>query len=438
MHPHSWRSIIFRAFFLIMLVYCPIQWAYAADDAFPPGTQNVTIPPVSGVRSELLQKITSIIENSIADGNYPGAVILASHHGKTIYRGVFGSQSITPQITPMRFDTIFDIASLTKVVATAPAIMQLVEKGKLQLDAPASRYWPAFGKHGKGDITIRELLTHTSGLPGDICVKEHCGTLNVLQHIVDLPLTHSAGTDFVYSDLNFIVLAHIVEIVSGESFATYTQNHIFKPLGMKDTFFRPSANLRNRIAPTTFVNKELRWGEVQDPLASAMGGVAGNAGLFSDARDLGIYAQCLVNNGRIKSDDGKKRYLLSPLTILKMTTPQSPPDILDVRGLGWDIDSVYSNRGVLFPTRSYGHTGWTGTSMWIDPLTQTWVIILTSRAHPKPHANNELANDRRIIADIVAASITDVNINTTKVKNTHLGELVRAYKTKPTTGSNHQ
>ncbi|OGT46104.1 MAG: hypothetical protein A3E83_08720 [Gammaproteobacteria bacterium RIFCSPHIGHO2_12_FULL_41_20] len=408
--------------FLLVFFYAHVEYGFAQPH-FPSGTKNVMIAKVPGIRTHLLQNIAPIIEKSIAEGNYPGAIVLAGHHRKIIYRGIFGNERIVPTIAPMRFNTIFDIASLTKVVATTPAIMQLVEKAKLDLDAPVAQYWPTFGIHGKEAITIRELLTHMSGLPADITVTNKLTDKNkILRQIEQIKPHGTPGKYFLYSDINFIVLAHLIEIITKEDFDRYVKNHITRPLGMKNTFFLPAKKIRDRIAPTLIVNNKLRWGEVQDPLAYAMGGIAGNAGLFSNATDLAIYSQCLLDGGLLPRQSG---YLLGPLTILKMTTRQTPTHITNMRGFGWDIDSVYSNRGIFFPLSSFGHTGWTGTSLWIDPTTQTWVIILTSRVHPIPAKHNQLIQDRRTIANIISASLTD--IHTSQKNNTGPGELQRAY-----------
>lgn len=419
----------------LFLIFCFSLTSQADAPIFPRGSHEVFISNGSDVRSSNLENITLLVDQAIANGHYPGAVILVGHRGHTIYRGVFGNQSIQPYIIPMRFNTIFDIASLTKVVATTPAIMQLVERGKINLDMPVAHYWPAFAGHHKETITIRQLLTHTSGLPPEISLPSHpANTLTpihqqtlILKEIAQLKPKYSPGTTFLYSDVNFIILAYLVEIISGERFDIYVQNHIFKPLGMTETFFVPSTNLRNRIAPTEIVKGMPRWGQAQDPVARMMGGMSGNAGLFSTAKDLGIFAECLVNGGKLPAGKEKKRkgYLLGPLTILKMTTPQTPPQIEEVRGLGWDVDSSYTSRGNLLPIRSFGHTGWTGTSIWIDPITQTWIIMLTSRLHPVAMNGNPLIMDRRTIANIVAASITDISTN--KINNTGKGELNRAF-----------
>ncbi len=404
---------------LILFGLSVMERTVAETALFPRGASQVTIPTAPGVRTDLLKNIAPLIQQSIAKGHYPGAIVLAFHRGHLIYRGVFGSRRILPNPAPMRFNTIFDMASLTKVVATTPAVMQLVEQGKLELDAPVEKYWPAFAAQHKNTVTVRELLTHTSGLPADISSPAH-GEADILQQITQLKLNHPAGTHYLYSDINFIVLAYLVERISHQSFATYTKKHIFKLLGMTDTSFLPREKLRDRIAPTEIIHHQLRWGVVQDPMAYAMGGVSGNAGLFSTAKDLGAYAQCVLNHGRTSSG-----YLLGPLTVLKMTTPQTSPALNGMRGLGWDMDSAYSNRGVLFPVQSFGHTGFTGTSLWIDPVTQTWIVILTSRTHAMIAHNDQIADDRRTIATIIAASIIDTPIH--NQTNTGHAELARAY-----------
>jgi len=355
---------------------------------FPRGTHDIFIAQTSTVRADILKNIAPIVEKSIYAGNYPGAVVLVSHRGKIIYRGVFGNRRILPSIAPMQFDTIFDIASLTKVVATTPAIMQLIEQNKLELDAPVAKYWPAFGIKDKNNITVRELLTHTSGLQADLDVAAN--DKHVLEKITKIKLLHSPGEKFIYSDINFIVLAHLVEIITHQSFDHYVQTHIFDILNMQHTRFLPPTKWRNQIAPTEIIEKKLYWGKVLDPMAQSLGGVAGNAGVFSTANDLGIYAQCLLNGGKYQKNEATKPvYLLGPLTILKMITPQTPANIKEVRGLGWDIDSPYENRGVLLPAQSFGHSGYTGTSLWIDPTTETWIIILTSRTHPTMSNHNQ-------------------------------------------------
>ncbi|HZT73007.1 MAG TPA: serine hydrolase domain-containing protein [Terriglobales bacterium] len=422
--------------------------------SFPPGVAQVAIPAVGGVNAALLHAIAPVVERAIARGAFPGAVVLAAHHGRVIYRGVFGNRSIVPSVQPMRFDTMFDLASLTKVIATTPAIMQLLEEGKIRLDEPVAHYWPEFAENGKGKVTIRELLTHTSGLPPDIPSPElllllHLpptgfpgwppdknvaapwhGEAAALKLVEQVALINPPGKKFVYSDINFIVLGYLVERLGGEPLNVYAARHIYTPLGMTSTMFLPPAALKNRIAPTQIINGVLRWGVVHDPTAKAMGGVSGLAGLFSDAHDLGRYAQCLLNGGVLRVSDGhghrRAARILGPLAVLKMTTPQTPLGLTDIRGLGWDLDSAYSrNRGVLFPIGSFGHTGWTGTSIWIDPVTQTYLIILTSRVHPEAAPGAGVMAVREEVANIVAASLDDVNLR--GLSNTGRGERARAY-----------
>jgi CubicO group peptidase (beta-lactamase class C family) len=411
----------------LLILSAVIATAHAAPSRhFPAGTKEIYIAKQSGVRADLLINIAPIVESSIAAGEYPGAVVLVAHHGHVIYRGVFGNRRIMPTVAPMRFDTLFDVASLTKVIATAPAIMQLVEESRLDLDAPVARYWPDFAKNGKSTITVRELMTHTSGLKPDLPTPEDTiiGATETYHQIENLKPSYPVGSVFVYSDVNFIALGYLVERLTHQTLPQYTQQHIFKVIGMKDTTYLPASKLLDRIAPTEMVRNKLRWGQVNDPTTYSMNGVSGAAGVFSDAADLSLYLQCLLNGGRVAKP--KDNYILGPLTVLKMTTTQTLPAQLEARGLGWDIDSAYANRGILFPTSSFGHTGYTGTSVWVDPVTQTWIIILTSRTHPRPAIFNKLISDRREIANIVAGSITDVK--TTMQSNTGLGELSRAYR----------
>lgn len=394
---------------LISLIFLAAS-SHAQPRHFPPGTQSIYIANTPDINPQPLQNIAPLVENAIATGYYPGAVILAAHKGQIIYRGVFGNRRIVPDVAPMRFDTIFDVASLTKVVATTTAVMQLVEQKKLNLNDPVARYWPAFAAQGKSKVTVRELLTHTSGLQEDIPspelkeilhtdggpIKPWQGKNAALAEIAQIKLIHAPGTAFTYSDLNFIVLSYLVELRSGEPFAQYTQRHIFQPLGMRATGFLPAASLRDRIAPTEIVAGKLRWGEVHDPTVHLMDGVSGMAGLFSDAEDLGIFAQTLLNGG---AD------ILRPGTIKTMSKRQTPRKVPVSYGLGWDKSSEHTPCGALCSTAAYGHTGFTGTSLLIDPKTQTWLIILTSRTHPLPAENNRLILDRRAIADRVAASV---------------------------------
>ena len=369
-----------------------------------PASAAQTIPPSGGgVTDERLTGIAPIVEEAIRTGKCPGAVVIIGHQGKVLYRQAFGRRALVPEKLPMTVDTIFDVASLTKVVATTTAIVQLMEQGKIVLDAPVSDYWPEFKANGKEEISVRELLTHYSGLRADLDLSpEWSGYETAMKMIVDEKPIAPPGTRFIYSDINFEALGELVRRVSGEPLDAYSSEHIFKPLGMKETGFNPPASLRNRIAPTEYQHGDsgkMLWGEVHDPTSYNMGGVSGHAGLFSTADDLAIFAEMLLGGG-----SQKDVRILSPLTVEKMTSPQTPPNSMVVRGLGWDLDSPFaSNRGELFDVGSFGHTGFTGTTMWIDPITGTYIIILTNRVHPD--GKGDVGPMRTKIASLVASAL---------------------------------
>ncbi|MBZ5513368.1 MAG: DUF1343 domain-containing protein [Acidobacteriia bacterium] len=353
------------------------------------------------------------------------------HQGKIVYRRALGNRSLVPKKLPMTEDTIFDIASLTKVVATTTAVMQLVEQGKIRLEDLVGKYWPEFEANGKQEITVRELLTHYSGLPPDLELKpEWSGYETAMKMIVAAAPVDPPGTRFIYSDVNFETLGELVRRVSGQPLDVYCSEHIFKPLGMKDTRFKPPRALRPRIAPTEYqygTSGKMLWGEVHDPTAYNMGGVSGNAGLFSTAADLAVFAQMLLDGG---SSHGVR--ILSPLAIEKMTTAQNPWNQLALRGLGWDIDSSFSsNRGDLFPIGSYGHTGFTGTSIWIDPVSQTYVIFLSNRVHPD--GKGDVVSLRARVANVVAAALDAVQgreILARPSPLTGFAEIANSYRTR--------
>ncbi|OGP88391.1 MAG: serine hydrolase [Deltaproteobacteria bacterium RBG_16_48_10] len=334
----------------------------------------------SAASSEALQEeqmapMTEIAKKAIQAGKIPGAVILISNEGKVVYRKAFGVSAVSAKKLPMTPNTIFDVASLTKVIATCTAVMQLAETGKLNLEDPVAKYWPEFKVSGKEEITVRDLLTHYSGLRPSLDLKPNwSGYVTALRMIEEEKPLFPPGTNFIYSDINFIILGELVWRLSGEPLDTYCAEHIFKPLEMDDTGFKPSSAFRHRIAPTEYkrgTTGGMLWGEVHDPVAYSMEGVAGHAGLFSTADDLAIFAQMVLGGGSRKNVQ-----ILSPLTVKKMTTPQSPPDKMPLRGLGWSIDSSLASEA------SYGHKGFTGTGIWIDPVSNSYVIILTNRVHP--------------------------------------------------------
>jgi uncharacterized protein YbbC (DUF1343 family)/CubicO group peptidase (beta-lactamase class C family) len=316
-----------------------------------------------------------IVNEAIAQHQIPGAVLLVGHDGQVVYRQAYGNRALEPRREAMILDTVFDCSSLTKVVVTTTAIMQLWEQGKLRMSDPVAEYLPEFGQNGKQDITIRQLLVHYSGLAPDLdLTKPWEGKETAYRMAFEAPPERPPGAAFVYSDINFVVLGALVERLSGESLDEYAAKHIFGPLGMKETRFDPPRAWDPRIAPTEEdENHHLLRGVVHDPTARRMAGVAGHAGVFSTADDLAIFAQALLDGGR---------GIVTSATIAKMTAPQQPVNGTAVRGFGWDIDSPLStNRGELLPVGGYGHTGFAGTSLWIDPATKTYIVLLTNAVH---------------------------------------------------------
>jgi uncharacterized protein YbbC (DUF1343 family)/CubicO group peptidase (beta-lactamase class C family) len=335
-------------------------------------------------------------EQAIRDGLIPGAVIIIGHDGKIVHRKAYGARALVPARENATVDTIYDIASLTKVVATTPAIMQLYEQGKIKIDDPVTAYLPEF-QGGKSNITIRNLMTHYSGLRPDLDIDPPWSgyETGIRKALVDKP-AGPPGATFVYSDINFELLGEVVRRVSGKPLDQFAREQIFEPLGMLETTFKPAAALMARIAPTEVdasTGKPLR-GVVHDPTARYMGGVAGHAGVFSTADDLARYAQAMLD-----------MRFFAPATIALFTSPASPPGQPVLRGLGWDIDSPYSsNRGDIFPRgTSYGHTGFTGPALWIDPTSKSFVVIMTNRVHPK--GGRSINEWRRNIATIAAGGL---------------------------------
>jgi uncharacterized protein YbbC (DUF1343 family)/CubicO group peptidase (beta-lactamase class C family) len=327
------------------------------------------IPPAPESRAPA--GIDAIVATQIAAGRIPGAVIVAGDAQAPTWRYAAGARTRGPQPEPMTMDTVFDLASLTKVIATTTAVLQLVETGRLELDAPVSRYWPAFGAHGKVDITVRELLAHTSGLPPDVPIAHATDADDVLREAADVVPGAAPGTRVIYSDVNFIVLAKLVERVSGERFDAWCRAHIFAPLGMVDTGFRPDAALAARVAPTGGAVR----GIVHDPIAARMGGIAGHAGLFSTANDLTRYARMLLQGGTL---DGVR--ILSASSVALLAQPASAIDAPPWRGLGWEPGApLVANRDRLVPIGALHHTGYTGTALWIDFATERFLIVLTNR-----------------------------------------------------------
>lgn len=326
------------------------------------------VPALSGetehpaLRSSNLDMIANVAQAEIEAGRIPGAVVLLGNRDEIYYRRNFGFKTLAPQPTPLTVDTIFDLASLTKVVATTPSIMQLVEQRKLALGDAVAAYWPEFAGNGKDAITVRDLLTHYSGLPSDIDLQhEWSGYDTAMAMIVAAKPLARPGAHYLYSDINFEVLGELVRRISGSTLDQYARAHIFGPLAMNDTGFLPSAEIRDlRVAPTQDLPGRVHWGDVHDATARRMGGVAGHAGLFSDADDLATYARMLLAGG---SAGGHR--VLSANTIAEMTTRQSPPEGPRARGYGWDLGGPDGYAAA--PPGSYGHLGFTGTMIWIAP-----------------------------------------------------------------------
>ena len=357
-----------------------------------------------------LAEITKVIEAAIARRELPGAVVAVGTEAGVAWQASIGRRAIQPTPEPMTADTIFDAASLTKVVATTTAIMMLVEQGKLRLSDRVALHLPGFEKYGKRDITIRHLLTHTSGLRPDLEFNpEWNGYDTAISKALDEVPIALPDARVIYSDINFFLLGHIVKVVSGEPLDEFTRTHVFVPLGMTDTMFKPPASLRDRIAPTEKCRPisfpcgqaDGTWlrGVVHDPTARRMDNVAGHAGLFTTAADLARFARMLINGGQL---EGVR--ILSPLTVARMTSPSTPLGERNVRGLGWDINSIYSaNKGDLLPSRSFGHTGFTGTSLWIDPGTKTFIVFLSNRVHPD--GKGDVTALRARVANVVGGAI---------------------------------
>ena len=348
-----------------------------------------------------LTVLDSIVLDAIHDREIPGAVLLVGHNGQVVYRKAFGNRALEPRREPMTVDTIFDIASLTKVVATTTAVMQLVQKGEVRVNDPVAKYIPEFAENGKDDITVRNLLTHFSGLREDVDLDPPWQGRDAGFRLAfaEKPV-YPPGSRFLYSDTNFIALGALVERVTGSTFDQYCARKIFAPLQMSHTRFLPPAAWRPKIAPTEYdeQGKMLR-GVVHDPRARRMGGVAGHAGLFSTADDLSKFARALLSGSPILAGE----------MVEKMTTPQQPPTAQILRGFGWDIDSPFSsNRGDLLPVGSFGHTGFTGTSMWIDPTTQTYIILLTNAVHPRGKGS-AIALRSKVATAVAAALPLTVN-----------------------------
>jgi uncharacterized protein YbbC (DUF1343 family)/CubicO group peptidase (beta-lactamase class C family) len=341
--------------------------------------------------------LDAVLKSAVNDGGAPGAVLLVGHKGLIVYHKAYGRLTSAANSEPMMPETIFDLGALTEVIATTTSVMRMEQLGQIKLNDPVAKYVPDFAQNGKENVTIRMLLTHYSGLPADLDLKEPWnGTEEGYDRVNAAKLVNAPGSTFLYSDVGFVVLGELVQRVSGMPLDQYAQTYVFGPLGMTNTRFNPPQSWLSRIAPTQRDEHSglTLLGTVHDPTARQMNGVAGNAGLFSNADDIAKFAQMMLNGGAP---------ILSPLIVEKMTTPQQPANLPSVRGLGWDIDSPFSsNRGELLPVGSFGHTSFTGTSLWIDPTTDTYVILLTNAVELKMSTVIALRTE---IATAVAAAL---------------------------------
>jgi uncharacterized protein YbbC (DUF1343 family)/CubicO group peptidase (beta-lactamase class C family) len=348
-----------------------------------------------------LDRIGPAIQREIDAGRVPGAVILVGRRDQVVYHEAFGRRAVVPSPEPMTRDTRFDMASLTKPIATATSVMLLIERGQVRLEDPITKFFPEMDNHGKRAITIEHLLRHRAGLIADNPIGDYAyGPEGSWKRIANIDLVAPPGERFLYSDVGFIILGKLVEKVSGRSLDEFARDNVFRPLGMDDTGFNPDDP--DRVAPTEPDAGKMLRGVVHDPRARKLGGVAGHAGLFSTAVDLAKYARMLLRGGKMEHGAS----LLSPLTVRAMIDPAETP-ARQRRGLGWDVNTGYSApRGSFFGPRSFGHTGFTGTSIWIDPGTETYVILLTSRLHPDGKGQSPTAL-RAEVATLAAAAIVD-------------------------------
>ena len=407
----SYLSIVICHFFHVKKVLAPIT---AGDTALIRliATMFITVcAQFAGQRASFAQigraplelaqrqesEIGRIVEQNIQLGNMVGCVVAIGDRNGIVFFQSYGQRHIEPAPQIMTNDTVFDLASLTKPIATATSIMKLVEQGKIDIDDSVTKHWPEFGANGKDKITIAHLLTHQGGLTPDNHLRDYEeGTANALENICKLTLLSDPGSKFVYTDVGFIVLAEVVRRVSGKDIAAFSRGKIYQPLNMDETMYVPGPEMKNRAATTEQVNGNWLRGEVHDPRAARMDGIAGHAGLFSTAGDLSRFARMLLGEGQL---DGVR--VLKPETIRLMSSRQKVAS--GFRTLGWDSLSAYSsNRGDLFSKAAFGHGGFTGTSFWVDPELDLFVIFLSNRLHPDGKGSvNSLAGR---IGTIAAAS----------------------------------
>jgi uncharacterized protein YbbC (DUF1343 family)/CubicO group peptidase (beta-lactamase class C family) len=383
-----------RGAMAIMLLMATVGRASADVPVIPPGEL--------GLDAEQLARIDAIVESEIDAKKLPGCVVAIGRTGGVGMLKAYGRRQVEPNDEEMTVDTVFDMASLTKPIATATSIMILVERGEVRLRNPVAEYIPEFAQNGKEHVTVEDLLVHRGGLIPDNSLKDYQdGDEKSWERIFALKGGRGRGDDedFVYSDVGFLVLGEIVHRVSGKTVAEFAAENVFKPLGMKESGYNPGEPLRKRAAPTEKQDGEWLRGTVHDPRAAALGGVAGHAGLFSTAADLAIYCDAMLRGARHGDESAR---IMSRATEAEMLRARDVAG--NRRALGWDNRSGYStNRGELFSDRAFGHGGFTGTAMWVDPELDLFVIFLSNRLHPDGKGNvNPLAGR---IGTIAAAAI---------------------------------
>ena len=362
--------------FLVSAILVVVLIACETLEASPPRLP-LAAPADIGFDAPKLAEIDGVVEQALTEKKMPGCVVAIGRRDRLAIVKAFGQRQLEPSSEAMTTDTIFDLASLTKPIATATSIMLLIERGKLRLDDPVAKHWPEFADNGKEKINIEHLLTHTGGLIADNRIADYLqGPEKAWSNIASLKPLAEPNVKFTYSDVGFEVLGKLVENISGLSVAEFAKTNVFDPLGMSETDFKPKPELRLRIAPTEKRNGEFIRGEVHDPRAHLLGGIAGHAGLFSTAEDLAKYAAAMVMKGQL----GETR-IMSEVTWTEMTRPRNVPS--GKRALGWDMKTGYSsNRGTTMSDHAFGHGGFTGTAIWIDPDTGLFVIFLSNRVHP--------------------------------------------------------
>lgn len=359
-----------------------------------------------GLDARLIGRALATLDEAIAEGETPGGVVAIGRHGRLLTYASGEAIPAGPDRAPAGEDTIYDCASLTKVVATLPLVLQLLDEGRIRLEDPVARYIPAFASKGKAGVTIRQLLTHTGGLAPFADMHSHgWSPAQILDFVADQPLQCEPGTQVVYSDFGFILLGRLISVVLDRPLDEAAAERVFAPLGMTDTGFRPAPALWGRIAPTEHYAYEPgpRWGVVHDENAGAMGGVSGHAGLFSTARDLSRYAAMWLNEGR-----GEGARVLSPLSV-RLAIRHQTAAAGGSRGLGWALKGdKWDASGDLLTGQSYGHTGFTGTSLYVDPPLGLTVVLLTNRVHYG--RDKSVARLRAVLHNAVAASLEDLTI----------------------------